>query len=80
LKREAFLPKGGKYQFSGINSRGPRNLSQKMRIGQILKKLMPNLKKLELNSTNLELNFKKTHPDCTKKPNPSIGYRLHAKN
>jgi hypothetical protein len=33
-------------------SRKPRDLSQKMRKGRILKKLAPESKKLELNSTN----------------------------
>ncbi len=40
--------------------------------GQILKTLAPTWKKLELNSTNLKLNYKKSWLDCTKKPDPSI--------
>jgi hypothetical protein len=40
------------------NSCKPRNLSQNEK-GQILKKLAPKSKKIELNSTNLRLNCKK---------------------
>ncbi len=53
------------------NSRGPRSLSQKLRKGRIPKKLVPKLKKLELNCCNLELNGKKTRSDCAKMPDPS---------
>jgi hypothetical protein len=52
--------------FPDENSCGPRNLSQKSRKGQILKKLASKSKKLELNCTNLKLNSKKTRSDCTK--------------
>jgi hypothetical protein len=45
--------------FSEENSRGPRNLSQKLRKGQIPKQFAPKSKKLELNCTNLELNSKR---------------------
>jgi hypothetical protein len=41
------------------NTRRLRNLSQKLRKGQIPKKLASKLKKLELNCTNLMLNGKK---------------------
>jgi hypothetical protein len=43
-------------------------------------KLASKSKKLELNSTNLELKSKKTRSDCAKKPDPSISYRLKVKN
>jgi hypothetical protein len=42
-------------EFLEGNSYKPRDLSQKMRKGQILNKLAPKSKKLELNSTNLKL-------------------------
>jgi hypothetical protein len=57
-----------------------RNLSLETRKGWLSKKLVPKLKKLELNSTNLKLNSKKTRPDCAKKPDPSISYGLKVKN
>ncbi len=41
---------------------------------------MPKSKKLELNSTNLKLNSKKTHSDWTKTPDPSVSYGLKVKN
>jgi hypothetical protein len=41
------------------NTRGLRNLSQKLRKGQIPKKIASKLKKLELNYTNLQLNSKR---------------------
>jgi hypothetical protein len=62
------------------NSHGPRNLSPKTIKGQLPKKLAPKSKKLELNSTNLELKSKKTHSDCIKKPDPSISSGLKVKN
>jgi hypothetical protein len=58
------------------NTHGLRSLSQKLRKGQIPKKLVFELKKLELNHTNSMLNSKKTHSDCTKKPDPSISSGL----
>jgi hypothetical protein len=61
-------------------SRRPRSLSLKMRKGQLLEKLVPVLKKLELNSTKLELNCKKTCLDCAKMPDPSVSYGLKVKN
>jgi hypothetical protein len=67
-------------KFLEVNFHKLRDLSQKMRKGQILKKLAPTLKKLELNSTNLKLNCKKSYLDCTKKPDPSISYGLKVKN
>jgi hypothetical protein len=61
-------------------TRGSRSLSQKSRKGQIPKKLVSNLKKLEPNRTNLELNSKNMHSDCAKKPDPSISSGLYVKN
>jgi hypothetical protein len=62
------------------NFHEPRNPFQKTRKGWILKKLVPKLKKLELNSTNLKLNCKKSHLDSTKKPDPSASSGLKVKN
>ncbi len=58
----------------------PRNLSQKLRKGQIPKKLASKSNKLELNYTNLEQNSKKTLTDCTKTLDPSISSGLYVKN
>jgi hypothetical protein len=57
-----------------------RNLSQKLRKGQIPKKLAPKLRKLALNCTNLELKSKKTCLDCANTPDPSISSGLKVKN
>jgi hypothetical protein len=54
-------------EFLEENSRGPRNLSQKTRKSRLPKKLAPKLKKIELNSTNLELKSRNTCSDCLKK-------------
>jgi hypothetical protein len=62
------------------NTRGLRSLSQKSRRGQIPKKLVSKLKKLELNCTNLMLNSKTTCSDHAKKPDPSISSGLYVKN
>jgi hypothetical protein len=62
------------------NTRGLRSLSQKSRKGQIPKKLASKSKKLDLNSTNLKLNSKKTCSDCTKTPDPSVSSGLYVKN
>ncbi len=62
------------------NIRGLRSPSQKLRKGQIPKKLASKLKKLELNCTNLMLNSKKTRSDCSKKPDPSVSSGLYIKN
>jgi hypothetical protein len=51
-----------------------------MRKGQLPKKLASKLKKLELNSTNLELKRKKSRSDRAKMTNPSISSRLKVKN
>jgi hypothetical protein len=45
--------------FSEENFRGPRNLSQKTRKGQLPKKIVPKSKKLELNGTNLKQKSRK---------------------
>jgi hypothetical protein len=66
--------------FPEANSRGLRTLSQKLRKGQIPKKLASKLKKLELNCTNLEIKSKKTRSDCAKTPDPSVSSGLKVKN
>jgi hypothetical protein len=72
--------KAERANFLEENTRGLRNLSQKLRKGRIPKKLVSKLKKLELNCTNLELNSKKTRSDCTKMPDPSVSSGLKVKN
>ncbi len=62
------------------NTCGWRNFSQKSRSSQISKKSASKLKKLELNSTNLELKSKKTCLDCTEMPDPSVSSGLNVKN
>ncbi len=62
------------------NTRGLRNLSQKLRKGRIPKKLAPKSKKLDLNCTNLMLNSKNTHSDCTVVPDPGVSSGLYVKN
>jgi hypothetical protein len=66
--------------FPEKNTRRLRSPSQKSRKGRIPKTLAPKLKKLELNYTNLMLNSKNTHSDCTKMPDPSISSGLCVKN
>jgi hypothetical protein len=66
--------------FSQENTRGSRNLSQKSRKGQILKKLAPKSKKLELSSTNLMLNSKNTRSDCAVEPDLGNSSGLYVKN
>jgi hypothetical protein len=51
--------KAERANFREENSRRSRSLFQKTRKGRIPKKLVPNLKKLELNCTNLMLNSRK---------------------
>jgi hypothetical protein len=51
--------KAERANFPEKNTRGLRSLSQKSRKGQILMKLAPKSKKIELNCTNLMLNSKK---------------------
>jgi hypothetical protein len=74
------LPKGRKSQFSGGKFPRIKKFSQKLRKGQIPKKLVSKLKKLELNHTNLELNSKKICSAHAKTPDPSISSRLKVKN
>ncbi len=62
------------------NTSGSRSPSQKLKKGQIPKKLAPKSKKLELNFTNLMLNSKNTRSDCAKTPDPSVSSGLHVKN
>jgi hypothetical protein len=71
--------KAEKADFLEENTRGKRNLSQKLRKGWIRKKLASKWKNLELNCTNLELNTKKTRSDCAKIPDPSISSGLYVK-
>jgi hypothetical protein len=66
--------------FQEKNSRGLRNLSPKTRKGWLPKKLASKLKKVKLNSTNLELKSKKTRSNCTKKPDSSLSSGLKVKN
>jgi hypothetical protein len=66
--------------FPEENSRGLRILSPKTRKRWLPKKLMSKSKKLELNSTTLELKSQKTHSYCTKTPDPSISSGLKVKN
>jgi hypothetical protein len=54
--------------------------SKKLRKGRLPKKLVPKLKKLELNCTNLMLNNKNTRSDHAKTPDPSISSGLYVKN
>ncbi len=76
---EPSCQKAERANFPEQNSRRPRNLSQKLRKGQIPKKLASKSKKLELNHTNLDLNSKKTCSDCTKMPDPIISSGLKVK-
>jgi hypothetical protein len=64
--------KAERANFMEANSCGPRDLSQKLRKGQLPKKLASKSKKLGLNCTNLELNSKKTRSECAIMPDPSI--------
>jgi hypothetical protein len=72
--------KAERANFPEKNTRGLRSLSQKLRKGQIPKKLASKLKKLELNCTNLKLNSEKTRSDCAKTPDPSVSSGLYVKN
>jgi hypothetical protein len=72
--------KAERANFPEENTRRLRSLSQKLRKGQIPKKLASKSKKLELNRINLMLNSKNTCPDCAKKPDPSPSSGLYVKN
>ncbi len=78
--RKPSCQKAESADFLWENSRKPRNLSRKTKKGWILNKIVPNLKKFVLNSTDLKLNCKKSHIDCTKEPDPSISFGLKVKN
>ncbi len=79
-KERPSCQKAERADFPEENTRGSRSPSQKLRKGQIPKKLAPKLKKLELNCTNLMLNSKNTHSDCAKMPDPSNSSGLYVKN
>jgi hypothetical protein len=72
--------KAERANFLQENTRGSRNLSQKLRKGQIPKKLAPKSMKLQLNCTNLMLNSKNTRSNCAKTPDPSVSSGLYVKN
>ncbi len=72
--------KAERANFPEENTHGLRSLSQKSRKGRIPKKVVPKLKKLELNCTNLMLNSKNTRSDCAKMPDPSVSSGLYVKN
>ncbi len=75
------MPKTERANFPEEYTRGPRNLPQKSRKGQIPRKLASKSKKLGLNRTNLELNSKKTCSDCAKTPDDqSVSSGLKVKN
>jgi hypothetical protein len=78
--RGRLAKKAERANFPEENTRGSRNLSQKLRKGQIPKKLAPKLKKLELNCTNLMLNNKNTRSDHAKTPDLSVSSGLYVKN
>ncbi len=79
-KERPSCQKAVKANFPGGNTHRSRSLSQKSRKGQILKKLVPKSKKLELNCTNLMPNSKNARSDCAKTPDPSISSGLYVKN
>jgi hypothetical protein len=72
--------KAERANFLQENTRGLRDLSQKLKKGQIPKKLACKLKKLELNCTNLMLNSKNIRSDCAVVPDPGISSGLFVKN
>ncbi len=72
--------KAERANFLQENTRGSRNLSQKLRKGRIPKKLASKLKKLELNCTNLMPNSKNTCSDCAVVPDPAVSSGLYVKN
>jgi hypothetical protein len=72
--------KAERANFPEENTRGLQSLSQKLRKGWIPKKLASKSKKFELNCTNLMLNSKNTHSDCTVAPDPSMSSGLYVKN
>jgi hypothetical protein len=72
--------KAERANFLQENTHRLQNLSQKSRKGWIPKKLVPKLKKLELNSTNLMLNSKNTRSDCAIEPDLGKSSGLYVKN
>jgi hypothetical protein len=79
-KQEAFLPKCGKCRFPrGKFPRTEKLFSENKKRPVTKKKLASKWKKLELNSTNLKLNSKKSRSDCAKKPDPNISAGLSQK-
>jgi hypothetical protein len=72
--------KAERANFLQENTRGSRNLSQKLRKGWIPKKLASKSKKLDLNFTNLTLNSKNTRSDHAVVPDLGISSGLYVKN
>jgi hypothetical protein len=72
--------KAERANFLQENTRGSRNLSQKLRKGWIPKKLASKSKKLELNRTNLMLNSKNICSGCAIVPDPGVSSGLFVKN
>jgi hypothetical protein len=77
----SFLPKRRKVPFfqREIPTYQETLLRNQEKAGYPLK-VVPKLKKLELNCTNLELNSKKTHSDCAKTPDPIVSSGQKVKN
>jgi hypothetical protein len=71
--------KAQRANFLEENTCGSRSHSQKLKKGQIPKKLACKLKKLELNCTNLMLNSKKTCSDRAKTLDLSVSSGLYVK-
>jgi hypothetical protein len=79
-KERPSCQKAERADFLQENTRGLRNLSQKLRKGWIPKKLAYKSKKLELNCTNLMLNSKNTRSDRAVEPDPCTSSGLYVKN
>ncbi len=71
--------KAERANFPEENTHGSKSSSQKLRKGQIPKKLASKSKKLELKCTGMKLNSKKTCSDCAKIHDPSISSGLREK-
>ncbi len=74
------MPKSGKSRFFAGNFPWIAKPFSKMRKGRIPKKLAPNSKKLELNSTNSVLNSKNTRSNHAVEPDLSDSSELYVKN
>ncbi len=74
------MPKAGKDQFPGGKFPQIEIYFSQNKKDQLPKKVALKSKKLKLNHTNFRLKIKKTRSDHTKKPDPSISYRLKVKN